>query len=288
MFSNIRATGLVADYLSLTKPRTLLLHIPVVAATLVLATGGLSIGPVLISVLFGGGLLAASANALNCYFDRDVDASMKRTKDRPLPTGRLDAGDAFRFGFGLGVLGFTLLLFWSGLQIALLAFTGFFFYVVVYTRLLKRRTFLSSIIGSIAGAMPPIVAWVAFTGAISFVPIILGAIIILWTPPHYWALALHRRNEYEKSGILSLPSNHVKIWLYVFSVSLVAATILLGLVAGFGFVYYSIALAAGVILLFLVVRAVGNAQAKAQVVLFAYSIAYVVLIFSAMILDKLI
>ena len=280
--------ALSRDYLSLTKPRTLLLHIPIVAAALVLATGAFRFSPVVVSVVFGGGLLAASANTLNCYFDRDIDATMARTKNRPIPAKRLAAADAFRFGFVLGILGFTLLLFYAGLQAAVLALAGFFFYVVVYTLWLKRKTFYSSILGSLAGAMPPVVAWAALTGSITPVPVILGAIIVLWTPPHYWALALYRRNEYERSGILSLPSNYIKIWLMAFSCALMVATIIFGLVAQLGVIYYSMVLAAGLVLVFLVNRATKNVPGRAPLVLFGYSILYVVLVFSAIVLDRLI
>ena len=280
--------ALSRDYLGLTKPRTLLLHIPVVAAALVLATGAFKFSPMLVSVIFGGGMLSASANTLNCFFDRDIDATMPRTKNRPIPAKRLAAADAFRFGSILGISGFTLLLFYAGVQAAILALAGFFFYVVVYTLWLKRKTFYSSILGSLAGAMPPVVAWAALTGSVTSVPVILGTIIVLWTPPHYWALALYRRNEYERSGILSLPSSHLKLWLMAFSCALMVATVIFGFVAQLSIIYYSIVLTAGLILVFLVIRATKNVPGRAQLVLFGYSIFYLVLVFSAVVLDRLI
>ena len=276
------------DYLSLTKPRTLLLHLPTVLAAVVIASGRLPLNLTLAAVMLGGGLIAASATTLNCYFDRDLDAVMPRTKNRPLPSGRLKATQALLFGIFMGAVGCLALAEFSGIITAGVALTGFFFYVVVYTLWLKRKTYWSSIIGSLAGAVPPVVGWVAVTNSISPIPLLIGAVIALWTPPHFWALAMYRKREYQSSGVLALPSQNVRAWLLTFSSLLTVVSLSLGWFGQLGILYYSVATVAGSVLIFLVIRGTKTNAAKEQSFLFAYSIAYLVLIFTAAAIGRLI
>jgi protoheme IX farnesyltransferase len=276
------------DYLSLTKPRTLLLHIPVVMATAVLAAGTIPLNSVLASVIFGGGLLAGSANTMNCYFDRELDATMNRTKNRALPSGRLSPVNALWFGILLGIFGLILLVSFAGSVAAALAFIGFLVYVVLYTKWLKKQTYFSSIFGSLAGAMPPIVTWVALTGSLTPTPLFLGAIITLWTPPHYWSLALYRQKEYERSGIFALPERNITIWIVSFCSLLTIASIFAGWFLNLGWLYFIAALSSGGFFTYLALQATQSKVRKLQRVAFMYSIIYLVTIFAVMLIDRLV
>ena len=279
--------GRIGDYISLSKPKTLLLHLPIVVAASVLATGALAFSSTLFAVILGGGLLAGSANALNCYCDRDVDATMPRTKNRAIPSGRINALSALRYGKLLGILGFIILWISTGLVVSALALVGFFSYVVIYTQWLKRRTFFSSIVGSLAGAMPPVVTWVAITGSLTTTPLLLATVVILWTPPHYWALALHRRSEYEHSEISALPNKHTAIWLLFFSASLIFSSSAMGKFIGLGSWYYLIVVPAGIAFLYIVGMTLRNPRENSRF-LFRYSILYLILVFVALIIGRIV
>ena len=193
------------DYAALTKPRVVLLHLVTTAAAMFLAAGGLPRLSILTATLLGGALVAGAANVLNCYFDRDIDKMMARTLRRPLPAGRLSPDQAFTFGLIAGIAGVWVLTRFVGIGVAALAVAAMIYYVLLYTLLLKRRSSWSTVFGSGAGAFPPLIGWLAVTGRIELTPFLLFGIVALWSPPHFWSLAIFRRREYETAGLQVTP-----------------------------------------------------------------------------------
>lgn len=197
--------ALVRAYVALTKPRIIELLLITTIPVMFLAAGGLPpLWPV-VATFFGGWLSAASANTLNCYLDRDIDARMRRTRKRPLVGGTVSPNAALTFGIVLGVVS-TL---WLGLTVnwlsAVLSLAANLFYVFVYTLLLKRRTTQNTVWGGICGCMPVIIGWTAITGELSWAPVALFAVVFFWTPPHTWTLAMRYREDYAKAGVPMLP-----------------------------------------------------------------------------------
>jgi heme o synthase len=193
------------SYYQLTKPRIIvLLLITTVGAMWIAAEG--KVDPILMIVtVVGGALASASANAINCLYDRDIDYLMERTRFRPIPSGRISPRDALIFAIALALISFTLLYTFANLLAAVLAMSGIATYIGVYTCWLKRSSTQNIVIGGAAGAIPPLVGWAAVTGDLSWGAWALFAIIFFWTPPHFWALALMIRDEYAKVGIPMLP-----------------------------------------------------------------------------------
>ena len=200
-----RSREYLADLASLTKPRILVLLLITTCCPMVLAAKGQVDGMLVFYALLGGALMSGSAGAFNCIWDRDVDTVMQRTKDRPLPNNRLTVTAAFVFATLLGIAGFTVLIQAVNEAAAFLSLFGHLFYVFVYTIWLKRRTPQNIVIGGAAGAVPPMVGWVAVTGKIDLDAVLLFLVIFLWTPPHFWALALNRNKDYQRAGIPMLP-----------------------------------------------------------------------------------
>jgi protoheme IX farnesyltransferase len=197
--------GIFRDYVGLLKPRVvLLLVLTALGAMLPAAHGHPSVEAVL-AVLIGGTLAAGGASAINCWFDRDIDATMRRTRHRPIPAGRIPAWHALVLGVALNVGAFLLLLRLTNLVAASLALAGTLIYVFVYTIWLKRSTPQNIVIGGAAGAIPPLVGWAAVTGGLSWTAFSLFLVILFWTPPHFWALAQMIRNDYESAGVPMLP-----------------------------------------------------------------------------------
>jgi protoheme IX farnesyltransferase len=238
-------TGSWTDYLALTKPRVVLLHIITAAAAMVIAAAGAPPAALLVATLAGGGLVAGAANVLNCYFDIDIDRSMRRTANRPLPAGRVQPGQALVFALAVALTGLCILEWVVGWKTAVLAVTALLYYIIIYTLWLKRLTFWGSLIGSGAGAFPPLIGWIAVTGQIGVVPFILFALIVLWTPPHFWSLAMFRRQDYARAGLSMLPASTGSLWVTVFAWLLVAASALLIPAAGLGKIYSFTALILG-------------------------------------------
>jgi len=257
--------------------------------------------PLVLATLLGGALAAGGGNALNCYLDRDIDALMGRTAWRPLPSGTLTPAQVLRFGVALAVLSFVVLAVFANLLAAVLAQVGLLFYVFVYTRWLKRTTPSNIVIGGAAGAMPPLVGWAAVTGDVGLLSAWLFAIVFFWTPPHFWALALLIRAEYEKAGVPMLPivrgeaETYRQILLY--SLLLVAVTVLVFSFRLAGLFYLGAALALGGLLVYYAVRLRREATRAAALRrsttpararrLFSYSLAYLALLFVALALDPL-
>ena len=244
----------IQSYYQLTKPRIIPLLLITTAAGMWMASDG-KVDPFLLLVtLFGGTLAAASAQTLNCIYDRDIDYDMVRTRHRPIPSGKVQPRDALIFAIALAILSFTLLTVFANLLSALLAMSGIVFYMVIYTHFLKRHTAQNIVIGGAAGAIPALVGWAAVTGSLSWAAWLLFALVFLWTPPHFWALALMIRDDYAKVGIPMLPvvvgeaSTTRQIWYYTLLV-VPASFLLIYPVGEAGIVYGVIALILGSIFL---------------------------------------
>ncbi|MFB2917617.1 heme o synthase [Aerosakkonema funiforme] len=221
----------IQSYYQLTKPRIIPLLLITTAASMWMASAG-RVDPLLLLVtLTGGTLAAAAAQTLNCIYDRDIDYAMERTRHRPIPSGRVQSRDALLFAIILASLSFTLLAVFANLLAALLAMSGIVFYMAIYTHLLKRHTTQNIVIGGAAGAIPALVGWAAVTGSLSWSAWMLFAIVFLWTPPHFWALAMMIRDDYAKVNIPMLPvvvgevATSRQIWIY--TLIMVASTFLL-------------------------------------------------------------
>jgi heme o synthase len=197
--------SVLADYASLTKPRILLLLLITELGAMIAAARGWPGTSLTLAALAGGALSAGGAAAVNCWFDRDIDAVMARTCTRPVPSGRIQPASALTFGVALSALGFLLLALTTNVLAAILALAGGLFYVFVYTIWLKRSTRQNIVIGGAAGAFPPLVGWAVVTGAITPPALALFAVIFFWTPPHFWSLALLLRRQYQEVGVPMLP-----------------------------------------------------------------------------------
>jgi protoheme IX farnesyltransferase len=281
------ARQVVADYVTLTKPRVQLLLLLTTVTTMFVA-GDPSISLVLLTCL-GGSLSAGGAGAVNHFYDRDIDAQMARTAARPVPSGRVRPGAALAYGFVLQVLSFVLLATTVNLLAAFLALAGFVGYVLVYTMWLKRSTPQNIVIGGAAGAVPPLVGWAAVTGHVDPTAWYLFAIVFYWTPPHFWALSLLMKEEYERVGVPMMPVVHGEIetrrQIVLYTCLLVVLTMLPVLFGFFGAIYAAFALALGGWFLVLAVRLQRRADRQAALKTYLYSLAYLALLFGAMVAD---
>jgi heme o synthase len=273
------------DYLSLLKPRVVLLHLLTAGAAMFLAAGGFPRLQTLAAVLAGGGLAAGSANALNCYFDLRLDRDMALTRSRPLPAERLAPGRALAFGVACGCLGLAILALVS-LAAAALALAALVFYVLVYTLWLKRSTRLSAVLSSGIGAAPPLVGWIAVTGHVTATPFLLALIIALWTPPHFWALALARAGEYKRAGLYVLPRTHPALWITIFTLLLLLTSLALAPVAGLHPVYVVPAAALGLAFVWLALRLETKEHKESARRLYFYSIVYLVALFALIVVSQ--
>ena len=284
----IGRSGTIKDFLALAKPGTILPHFITAAAAMFLATESTPQAVTLLFTLLGGGLVAASANTFNSYIDRDIDALMARTRRRPLPSGRVTPGQALAFGAGIGLLGVFILSAFVNNIAAALALAALVYYALPYTFWLKRRTWWSVVIGSGIGAIPPLIGWTAMTDRIAPTPFLLAAIIMLWTLPHFWTLAIFRRNDYARAGLSILPEKGLSAWIIACSLLLVAATLLLALTTVLGVLYLVAASLLGAGLLYLALRVKRGESLRAAVNLYGYSIFYIMVIFGAIIIDLMV
>lgn len=291
--SNQNIAEVIKSYYQLTKPRIIPLLLITTAASMWIASDG-RVDPFLLLVtLLGGTLAAASAQVLNCIYDRDIDYTMTRTRKRPIPAGKVQPRHALIFATVLGVLSFSLLTVFANLLSALLALSGIVFYMLIYTHWLKRHTTQNIVIGGAAGSIPPLVGWAAVTGDLGIVPWLLFVLIFLWTPPHFWALALMIKEDYAEVGVPMLPvvageeATAKQIWIY--SLLVVPCSLLLMYPVGnLSIVYGAIALYLGYKFLdkawSLKQDPTSNPLARSM---FKYSIFYMMLLCVAMIVDTL-
>jgi protoheme IX farnesyltransferase len=283
----LRLTARLPDFVTLMKPRVTMLAVFTALAGLMTAPGHLDplLGFAAIVAIAAG---AGAAGVLNMWYDADIDAVMTRTAGRPIPRGKISRVEALVFGLVLAGSAVAVLALVTNVRAAALLGFAIFFYVVVYTMWLKRHTPQNIVIGGAAGALPPVIGWTAATGDVALDPFILFLIIFIWTPPHFWALSLNRSDEYARAGIPMLPvvagrtttTRHILIYTV-----LLAPISLLPWALGFAsWVYGATAIVGGAILLVLTLRlsGIGSADRKAAHRLFAFSIAYLFVLFAAL------
>lgn len=283
----------IQSYWQLTKPRIIILLLITTAGSMWLAGQG-TVDPFLMLVtITGGALAAASANTINCLYDRDIDFDMERTRHRPLPSGRVQPSHALMFAIALAALSFTMLTVVANLLSACLAMSGIVTYVLVYTHWLKRHSPQNIVIGGAAGAIPPLVGWAAVTGELSWAAWVFFAIIFMWTPPHFWALAMMIRQDYAKVGVPMLPviaGNTItaKQILY-YTVMLIPMTLLLVYPLHVsGAVYAVSALVLGAIFIQKSWQLLQDSDSRDTAKsVFKYSIFYMMLLCAGMVVDSL-
>src|SRR5205823_11626729 len=282
-----RPRKVASDYLDMTKPKVQSLLLFTTVTTMYVA-GTPSLGLVLLTCL-GGALASGGAGAINHYIDRDIDARMTRTANRPVPSGRVAPWAALTYGIVLGVCSFALLALTINVLAASLALSGLLGYVLVYTLWLKRRTPQNIVIGGAAGAVPPLVAWAAVTGHLSGTAIYLFAIVFYWTPPHFWALSLLMRGEYEKAGVPMLPvvrgEDETRRQIVLYTALLFAVTMLPFLGGLFGGVSLAAAVLLGTAFSWMALALQRGGERRAALRLYLFSLAYLALLFGAMVLD---
>jgi len=281
----------VGSFIQLTKPRIVLLVLVTALAALVLEGSLLSRPGRLLLVLFAITLVAGSANAFNQYFERDLDARMARTRTRrPLPLRHVTASSALFFAIAIGVVSVALLFLFGSALSGWLALGTILFYGFGYTLWLKPRTVHNIVIGGAAGAMGPVIAWAAASGGLSLAPILLFLVIFLWTPPHFWALALCVKEDYRTVGIPMLPLVRGDAETYrqivIYSVALVALTLTMPLLRTGGLVYALLALGLGCVFVWKAVRARRLATVRSAWEVFGFSILYLFVLFIGLIVDS--
>jgi len=281
----------VGAYVALTKPRIIELLLVTTLPTMIVARRGIPSLGLMVATLLGGTLAAGGANAINMFVDRDIDKVMHRTRNRPLVTGAMAPRNALIFAVTLEVLAFAEL--WARVNplSAVLAVSATLFYVFVYTLWLKRRSSQNIVIGGAAGAVPVLVGWAAVTDHLAWSPVVLFAIIFLWTPPHFWALAFKYKEDYQAAQVPMLPAvatfARTAREILVYSVLLVGVTLLLAPVASLGVIYVASASLLGLVFVGLAARLRWRATPKAAMQLFSYSITYLTLLFVLMAVDIL-
>ena len=285
---------MLLDYLTLTKP-------PIISLLLVTAIGGMFLAsrhvggsgiPDLMTMLLvcvGGALGAGGANAINHYMDQDIDSLMSRTAQRPVPGHRIRPMAALAFGIALNVIAFGVLAYWVNLLAAGLTLAATLFYVLVYTGWLKRSTPQNIVIGGAAGSIPPVVGWVAVTGSFDLPALYLFSIIFFWTPPHFWALSLLIQRDYERAGVPMLPvvagAEKTVGSIFMYSLVLVALTLVFAATGAVGLVYLGAAAALGAAFVWAAWRLRQDLSRPKARNLYLYSLLYLALLFGAMMAD---
>ena len=281
------ARQVLTDYLELTKPKVQSLLLLTTVATMLVA-GDPSVGLILLTCL-GGYLSAGGASAVNHWYDRDVDARMARTADRPVAAGRISPAAALGFGCALGGLSFAELALTVNLLAAALALSGFAGYTLLYTVWLKRRTWQNIVWGGAAGAVPPLVGWAAVTGGLDGTALYLFAIVFFWTPPHFWALSLLMKDEYAKVGIPMLPvvrgEAETRRQILLYTLLLYAVSQLPFCAGAFGAIYLAASLLLGGAFIAGAARLARRADRRSALHLYLFSLAYLALLFGAMVAD---
>jgi protoheme IX farnesyltransferase len=291
----LQATGwraTLTDYYELTKPRIIVLLLITTLASMIMAARGLPNPLTVVLTLVGGALAAASAGTFNCVYDADIDRKMKRTMSRPVARGAIAPDHALAFAMVLGAVSFLMLNYLVNPLAAWLSLAGNAYYVFVYTMWLKRSTPQNIVIGGLAGSIPPLVGWAAVTGTLGWPALALFVLIFLWTPPHFWALALMTNIDYDKAGIPMLPNVHgvertkrdmliYTIALFVFGVALVPLHV-------FGWIFLVAAIALGGRFLYDAIRLMRDDTKTYARRMFKFSLVYLALMCTAMVLDRIV
>ena len=285
--------GVLTDYYEITKPRIAYLLLITTFAAMVMAARGMPPLGLTLLTLVGGALAAGSAGAFNCVIDRDIDRLMSRTMSRPIAVGRISPRAGIAFATALGALSFALLYAFVNPLAAWLSLAGNAYYVVIYTLWLKRTTTLNIVIGGAAGAVPPLVGWAAVAHGIGAPALGLFALIFLWTPPHFWALALMANTDYHKANVPMLPNvrgaERTKKEIFVYSLVLVVASLALTPLGVLGLWYFVPAAILGTVFLWDAWKMLRGGPTKPLArVLFKYSLVYLALMCAAMVVDRVI
>jgi len=292
--SAIPASGmraLLRDFVALTKPRIISLLLVTTIAPMFVA--GRPEWELVLVVFIAGYLMAGGANAVNMYLDSDIDDRMSRTRLRPIPSGRMQPREVLAFGLLLATTATFLFAQYANVLTAALALGGFYSYVFLYTRWLKRSTPQNIVIGGAAGAFPPLVGWAAVTGSLDLMAIYLFLIVFYWTPPHFWALALNKQRDYGRAGVPMAPlvwgETETKRQMLWYTIILIALTVLPWAMGALGLIYLASALVLGAIFVRGIVRVL-RAQDFVQPAwsIYKYSLLYLALLFAAMMVDRLV
>ena len=287
----VSSPSLLADLVTLTKPRIISLLLITTIAPMFITPAGVPSLALIGWVTLAGYLMVGGANAINMWFDRDIDDRMSRTKLRPIPSGRLPAAAALLFGITLGAAAFTLFWYFVNPLTAWLALSGLLFYVLIYTMWLKRSSPQNIVIGGAAGAFPPLVGWAAMTGSVDLGALYLFAIVFYWTPPHFWALALNKQRDYGNAGIPMMPNIHgvpeTKRLMLLYTLMLIPLTIMPAVIGVSGVFYGVAATLLGlrfIQLCWVIFREEGVTPTTWK--LYKYSLSYLALLFVAMAVDR--
>ena len=279
-------------YIQLTKPSIIYLLVLTAATAMFLVDGFQTNLLMALTGIFGIGLIAASSAAINQILDLEIDGKMKRTDKRPLVAGKIPVINAITFAAILFIMGSFLLLTFNNFLAWALTVATWIFYAFLYTRVLKFAGPQNIVIGGLAGAMPPVLGWVALTGSISPLPLLLVAIIFVWTPPHFWALAIDRIDDYENANVPMMPVvkgiEYTKIQILLYSFLLLACSLLPFAIGSLGIFYFISASSLGLIFIFLAARLMQDKNNSGAIPFFLYSIIYLTILFVSMILDRLI
>jgi len=277
------------DYLEITKPKVVLLLVFTAMVGMALAVPAWPPMQEAFFGLLGIGLASSSAAAINHVIDQRSDAQMGRTKNRPIPQGHLSTGQCLVFAFALGIVAMVMLVSLVNALTAVLTFLSLIGYAVIYTVYLKRATPQNIVIGGAAGAMPPVLGWAAVTGEVTAGALLLFLIVFIWTPPHFWALAIHRRDDYAKVDIPMLPVTHgiafTRIQILLYTVLLLVISIFPYLIRMSGLVYLIAALVLGAMFLYHVVKMFDENNEKQPIKTFVFSINYLMWLFAIMLID---
>ena len=282
---------LLRDYVALTKPRIIVLLLVTALGGMFLASQGAPEASLILLVLGGGALASGGANAMNHALEKDIDERMDRTRERPVATGRVDANQALAFGIALNLLAFTLLSTMVNPISAALTLSATLFYVLVYTKILKRTTPQNIVIGGAAGAIPPMVGWTAVTGQIDLPALYLFAIVFFWTPPHFWALSLILKDDYARAGVPMLPVvagvDKTKTSILLYSVLLLALTLMFSsTVTSLHWIYLGSSLALGIGFVGLAWRLKRRPEIEGARPFFYYSMLYLAALFLVIMIDS--
>jgi len=282
----------IRAYVALTKPRIIVLLLIITVPAMVLAAGTIPSLALILVTLIGGTLAAGAANAMNMYLDRDIDQVMRRTRQRPLPKHKIEPEAALRFGFVLAAIAYAFLAITVNVLAAALALSAIAFYVFVYTMWLKRSTDQNIVIGGAAGAVPVLVGWAAVTGSVAMPAIVLFSVVFLWTPPHFWALALRMRDDYAAAGVPMMPvvrgDDETRLQIFLYSLVLFGVTLLLIPIASMGPVYTATAVVLGGVFVYRCLQLWREPTDDQAWRVFKFSLLYLAGLFVAVALDALV